>query len=374
MKITLEQLKAIMPQVSEKWAGEYVDAINAMATRFDMATPLRLAACLGICAYESGELNFWREIGGENMWYAPYFGRGPIQFTHQANYENAGDALDIDLVSDPDKVAQDSYVGFNCVGWFWRNANGDLNTFADDGDFWDCYLRVAGADNGTFMPRKAYYDKALEVFGKEDDAGDSDGTEYPERGIGFDSGNWAIDLETNAWIRDKDLPSATLYTDPSGWLYRLASPQPERGFSWPEANDAPDPSSWDYTERNPTRYHWKEGGRDDVDALCKWIVQNYNVSVNTYVHHPEDVWLEQGVSREYDSFDVWGPAGRGDWLDYEIGNELFNLLWYDPTPPYWEWAIWQRTIYGAWNGWSGEPFGNGTQFTNHEDHFHVTVL
>lgn len=140
--------------------------------------------------------------------------------------------------------------------------------------------------------------------------------------------------------------------------------------TWPEANDTPDSSSWYYAVRNPTRYSWP-GNRDDVNTLACWLVNNYNVSVNTYHHHPEEVWLRDGVSREYDSLDVWGPDGRGDPLDYDTGQEIFGVLFNDPNPPNIDWIIWQAVMYGAWNGWNGEGFGTD-DFSWHYDHIHIT--
>jgi peptidoglycan hydrolase-like protein with peptidoglycan-binding domain len=45
-----------------------------------------------------------KEFGGASRPYAPYFGRGYVQLTHKTNYQKYTDILDIDLVSNPDKV------------------------------------------------------------------------------------------------------------------------------------------------------------------------------------------------------------------------------------------------------------------------------
>lgn len=43
----------------------------------------------------------------------PYYGRGPIQLTHKYNYEPAGRALKLDLVS------SNPVVAFETAIWFW---------------------------------------------------------------------------------------------------------------------------------------------------------------------------------------------------------------------------------------------------------------
>jgi hypothetical protein len=58
-------------------------------------------------------------------------------------------------------VASDPGIGFDTAGWFGRFGNGDLNVFADSGNFWACYLRILGSDNGTYPGRYAYYERAL---------------------------------------------------------------------------------------------------------------------------------------------------------------------------------------------------------------------
>jgi len=55
----------------------------------------------------------------------PYYGRGPIQLTGQANYQQAGDAIGVDLVGNPGLVASDPVVSFKTAIWFWMTAQGN---------------------------------------------------------------------------------------------------------------------------------------------------------------------------------------------------------------------------------------------------------
>ncbi|CAL4912430.1 unnamed protein product [Urochloa decumbens] len=49
----------------------------------------------------------------------PYYGRGPIQLTHDYNYRRAGRALGLDLLGNPDLVSTDPVVAFKTAIWFW---------------------------------------------------------------------------------------------------------------------------------------------------------------------------------------------------------------------------------------------------------------
>ncbi|KAG5530078.1 hypothetical protein RHGRI_030445 [Rhododendron griersonianum] len=48
-----------------------------------------------------------------------YFGRGPIQITHNYNYGPAGTAIGSNLLANPDLVATDPTISFKTALWFW---------------------------------------------------------------------------------------------------------------------------------------------------------------------------------------------------------------------------------------------------------------
>jgi hypothetical protein len=173
----------------------------------------------------------------------------------------------------------------------------------------------------------------------------------------FDDAGWAVS-EDGLYLKTE--PNATLYTDSAGWLYKPVEAGMVSTWEWPAAWD--EPTAGNYIDRHPTRYTWRE----DVEAWARYLVGDFDVWVNTYYDHPE------GYDRTYDSFDIWGPEGRGDPVDMELCDYLVDVLYHDPEPPHIEWYIWRRYIYGAWNNWYGEPFGDGSVFTNHEDHAHFT--
>ena len=48
-----------------------------------------------------------------------YYGRGPIQLTHNYNYGLAGNAIREDLINNPDLVATNRVISFKTAIWFW---------------------------------------------------------------------------------------------------------------------------------------------------------------------------------------------------------------------------------------------------------------
>jgi hypothetical protein len=195
-------------------------------------------------------------------------------------------------------------------------------------------------------------------------AGDPGAISWPQSVIAYDGSGWAYNPVTKEWLRT--VAGTRLQADDEGWVYNYSSSvdYPSTGTcQWPIANDPPQITGG-YVARHPDRYTW----RADVEAWACYLNKNYDVACNTYYDHPE------GYFRDADSIDIWGPGGRGDAINYYVGQQIFDLLFNDPGLPNIDWIIWQRYIYGAWNSWQGEPFGDGSAFTNHDDHIHVTYL
>ena len=198
-----EQLAKILKMKPAK-AGEWIDAINATFEKFDISTPERQACFLGQCAHESGgftalseNLNYsaaslcrvWPKrfptvSDGQNCERNPqkiankvyanrmgngdeesgegfaYRGRGLIQLTGKANYEACGEALGVDLVSNPDLVATPEYAALS-AGWFWDKNH--LNKFADENDMTGLTKKINGGTHGI-EDRVARTQLALDVL------------------------------------------------------------------------------------------------------------------------------------------------------------------------------------------------------------------
>jgi len=172
--VSVEQLRAIMPNLSKEKAEAYLPHLNAAMAEANINTPQRQAAFLAQLAHESGEFRWMEELASGAAYEGRkdlgntqpgdgvrFKGRGPIQLTGRANYEAAGKALGIDLVNNP-KRAADPDVGFRTAAWFWTQKG--LNNFADKGDFLTITKRINGGTNGL-ADRQKYYNRALQTLG-----------------------------------------------------------------------------------------------------------------------------------------------------------------------------------------------------------------
>jgi putative chitinase len=179
------QLRSIAPALPPALANAYAPLIDAAMKRFNIATPAEQACFLGQLLHESQGLRVMQEnlnyrpqalmatfrgrftpeqagrfgfvpgrqqadvISIANIAYAGkngngdvnsgdgyrYRGRGPIELTGLDNYRRCGVALGVDLVKNPDLVAQPEY-GFLAAAWFWAEGNKtgkSLNALANAG-------------------------------------------------------------------------------------------------------------------------------------------------------------------------------------------------------------------------------------------------
>jgi putative chitinase len=172
--VSVQQLRAIMPNLSEARANELMPHLNSAMQEAGINTPRRQAAFLAQLAHESGEFRWMEEIASGAAYEGRgdlgntqpgdgvrFKGRGPIQLTGRSNYAAASQALGIDLVNNPTRAA-DPDVGFRTAAWYWNNRN--LNSYADAGNFDAITYRVNGGYNGK-AERDAYYNRALQVLG-----------------------------------------------------------------------------------------------------------------------------------------------------------------------------------------------------------------
>lgn len=172
--ITVEQLRAIMPNLPVEKAQQYLPLLNQAMAEAQINTPKRQAAFLAQLAHESAELRYFEEIANGSRYEGRkdlgntqpgdgrrYKGRGPIQLTGRANYRAAGQALGLDLEGNPPLAAQPD-VGFRTAGWFWTSK--DLNRFADSGDFRELTRRINGGYNGM-ADREHYHAAAKQALG-----------------------------------------------------------------------------------------------------------------------------------------------------------------------------------------------------------------
>lgn len=176
MSITVQQLLQILPNAGAK-AGVFVPVLNTALQRYQIVGRLRVAAFIAQIGHESGQLRYVREIWGPTPTQTKYEGRtdlgntapgdgfkfrgrGLIQVTGRANYNDCGEALGVDLNNQPELLEQPQYACLSAA-WFW--ASRGLNTLADASDFDKITRRINGGQNGA-ADRKALYAQALKVL------------------------------------------------------------------------------------------------------------------------------------------------------------------------------------------------------------------
>jgi putative chitinase len=148
---TLLRVAAFLAQVGHESSGLQATAesfnysVAALPQTFRKITPA-VAAILGRQPGES-IVPIARQQKIANIAYASQYGNGDsssgdgwafrgsglIQLTFRGNFEACSDDLNLDLITNPDRVRTDDTIAALVSGWFW--AKNGCNTLADDGSF-----------------------------------------------------------------------------------------------------------------------------------------------------------------------------------------------------------------------------------------------
>ena len=176
MSITQQQLLQILPNAGQS-VGVYVPVLNAAMGHYQIVGTKRVAAFIAQIGHESGQLKYVKEIWGPTAAQAKYEGRkdlgntvdgdgskyrgrGLIQITGRANYMACGEALGLDLITQPELLEKPQHACMSAA-WFW--ATKGLSTLADAGQFDKITQRINGGQNGA-ADRQALYARALKVL------------------------------------------------------------------------------------------------------------------------------------------------------------------------------------------------------------------
>lgn len=151
----------------------YVNFLNEYCPKYEINTPLRLAAFLAQIGHESGRFRFSEEIAKGDAYEGrkdlgnvhkgdgkKFKGRGLIQLTGRSNYEAISQDLGIDFVSAPTMLALPEYAVWSAC-WFWHKKG--LNDLADKGFFRDITKRINGGYNGL-EDREKLYEKCKKML------------------------------------------------------------------------------------------------------------------------------------------------------------------------------------------------------------------
>ncbi len=158
-------------------ALEWLPHIEAAMAEFDITTPLRKSAFLAQIGHESGGLHWTVEIWGPSIAQQHYEyrddlgnkvpgdgfrfrGRGLIQTTGRSNYYSTGKALGVDLIANPERLAEPDLAA-RSAGHFWKTHG--CNEFADREQFVLLTRRINGGVNGL-DDRKKLYEAAKAVL------------------------------------------------------------------------------------------------------------------------------------------------------------------------------------------------------------------
>jgi putative chitinase len=170
-------LRKMMPNAGSRLDAHIPYIIEAM-DEGNIKTPSRVAAFLAQLAHESGEYRFMQEIWGPTDAQLGYEGRadlgnykqgdgrrfaghGPIQITGRANHKACGEALGLDLISEPLLITMPEH-GTRAAVWFWNRHN--LSKLADVDWFKTITRFINGGYNGL-ADRRQYWDRNRALLG-----------------------------------------------------------------------------------------------------------------------------------------------------------------------------------------------------------------
>lgn len=184
--------------IDNKW----LDPLNETFQKYDINTPKRQACFIGQCMHESGGFRLTKENlnysasslmktwpsrfpdmdTAEKYEHNPvkiaskvyagrmgnitpedagmYIGRGLIQLTGKDNYKTASDALNEDLLANPQLVEEPRYAALT-AGWYWNKKG--LNALADSNDIETMTKRINGGLIGL-EDRKAKINMAFNAL------------------------------------------------------------------------------------------------------------------------------------------------------------------------------------------------------------------
>ena len=179
MKVTKEQILAIMPNAKDK-VDAFLPYINSYAEVFHIDTPMRMAHFLAQIAHESSELRYTKELGNKNYFRKydvgrlknmlgnlkdgdgyKYRGRGLIQITGRANYQAYQNSKYCtgDIMEHPE-LLEEPLGATKSAMWWWKH---DLNKLADS----DCFVAITKTINGGtngLESRRKFLTRAKKVF------------------------------------------------------------------------------------------------------------------------------------------------------------------------------------------------------------------
>lgn len=171
--ITLNQLLKITPYADPTQVESLFPHLLLTMAEYKITSPLRQAHFLSQLIHESGSFNYLEEIdpgdyleGRDDLGNiypgdgCRFKGRGLIQITGRTNYQACGQALGINLIETPTRLAEPDLACLS-AGWFW--SKNEINVYADRDDVEMVTRTINGGLNG-FEERQHYLKSAKAVL------------------------------------------------------------------------------------------------------------------------------------------------------------------------------------------------------------------
>lgn len=159
MELTREQLKKCYPFATDQNLDRFLKPLNSTLLKFDINTPVRVAAFLAQIGHESGSLRYVREIATGEAYEGRkdlgnttpgdgkrFKGRGLIQITGRTNYDALSRALNYDFLLRPEMLEYPGAAAMS-AGWFWKRTG--LNELADENTE-ESFKRITKKINGGY--------------------------------------------------------------------------------------------------------------------------------------------------------------------------------------------------------------------------------
>lgn len=165
-------LRQVVPTLSRAEAEALSRDLGEAMRDHGITTRRRAAMFVAQVAHESGGFHYREEIADGSAYEGRralgntqpgdgkrFKGRTYIQITGRSNYKAVGNALGVDFVKHPAKLAEPKYAAQGAA-WWWKTHG--CNEIADSGDFVALTRRINGGTNGL-ADREAYYARARRV-------------------------------------------------------------------------------------------------------------------------------------------------------------------------------------------------------------------